>query len=124
MPAFLGIEIFHGDPTPRAAHATTTLTGKLTPLSFANRSGGGTLTADNTTAHNGSTIYLSTHGIPSHVAPTDHVGPADHVGELEAEALLRLYNDGVRANSLGMMLASALTLVLAPLLPLLARPGR
>ena len=38
--------------------------------------------------------------------------------------LLAKYNDGVRANSLGMMAASGLTLVLAPLLPLVARADR
>lgn len=51
--------------------------------------------------------------------------PMGHDGE-EDEAVTRgspieMYNDGVRANSLGMTLASVITLLLAPALPWVAR---
>lgn len=64
MPAFMGVEIFGGDPL----------------------------------GHDGEEDEVVTQGSP-----------------------IEMYNDGVRANSLGMTLASVITLLLAPALPWVAR---
>ncbi|KAL1511277.1 hypothetical protein AB1Y20_006084 [Prymnesium parvum] len=110
MPAFMGVEIYGGDPTAQAVTAdpasSLNLTSALPPqLPLLPPSSPPPVGLSNATAGYPSSPPLPT---PAHTAA----------------AALRLYNDGVRANSLGMTLASVLTLLLAPLLPLVARPRR
>ncbi|KAL1511276.1 hypothetical protein AB1Y20_006084 [Prymnesium parvum] len=109
MPAFMGVEIYGGDPTAQAVTAdpasSLNLTSALPPqLPLLPPSSPPPVGLSNATAGYPSSPPLPT---PAHTAA----------------AALRLYNDGVRANSLGMTLASVLTLLLAPLLPLVARLG-